>query len=120
MSLPMDQHDKSTTGGGKTPVRWEVVATAPGLAPAQIIAGRLRAEGIPARAWQESAGRATGLVVGLLGLGYVEVPEEYVEQALDILGTAVADLDPADDNLLDEDLEPEPFDEWNDDNVREE
>ena len=91
MSLPMDQSDKSTTGGGSKPVRWEVVATAPGLAPAQIIAGRLQAEGIPARAWQESAGRAAGLVVGLLGLGYVEVPEEFVEQALDILGTAVAD-----------------------------
>ena len=36
-------------------------------------------------------GFATGLVVGLLGLGYVEVPEEFVERALDILGTAVND-----------------------------
>lgn len=100
----MDSSDKSTTGGGGSePVRWEVVATAPGLAPAQIIVGRLQADGIPARAWQESAGRAAGLVVGLLGLGYVEVPEAFVEQALDVLGTAVGDE--PDDALDDDDTD---------------
>jgi Putative prokaryotic signal transducing protein len=57
----------------------------PGLAPAQILAGRLQSEGIPAYAWQEGAGQATGLVVGLLGAGRVMVPEEFGERALEIL-----------------------------------
>lgn len=79
---------------GKTPgeqkeIIWEVVSQEAGLLPAQIMAGRLQSEGIPARAWQEGAGRATGLVVGLLGTGYVEVPQEYVAQAQQILAENV-------------------------------
>jgi hypothetical protein len=61
----------------------------PGITPATIVAGRLQAEGIPVRAWQEGAGQALGLTVGLLGTGYVAVPEEYVAQALEILATDV-------------------------------
>ena len=71
--------------------RWEEVATTSGITTAQILAGRLQSEGIPARAWQESAGQAAGLVVGLLGMGHVLVPQEYAEQALNIL----ADVDDA-------------------------
>ena len=70
---------------GQNETRWEEVATTSGITTAQILAGRLQSEGIPARAWQESAGQATGLVIGLLGMGHVLVPEEYVERALDIL-----------------------------------
>lgn len=66
-------------------VRWEVVTKTPGITVAEIIAGRLQAEGIPARAWQEGAGEALGLIVGLLGAGHVVVPEEYAEQARAIL-----------------------------------
>ncbi len=66
-------------------VRWQEVATASGITAAQIIVGRLQSEGIPARAWQEGAGQATGLVVGLLGTAHVVVPEEFAEQARDIL-----------------------------------
>lgn len=76
---------QENTPGEQKEIFWEVVAEAAGLMPAQIIAGHLQSEGIPARAWQEGAGRATGLVVGLLGTGYVEVPREYVEQARVIL-----------------------------------
>jgi hypothetical protein len=66
-------------------VKWEVVARMPGLTPAaEILAARLHSEGIPARAYQE-AGGAIGLTVGLLGIGYVAVPEEYAEEALSIL-----------------------------------
>ena len=87
---PNDQNGSDeTTGSGQKETRWEEVATTFGITAAQILAGRLHSEGIPARAWQESAGQATGLVVGLLGMGHVIVPEEYVEQALDIL----ADVD---------------------------
>jgi hypothetical protein len=65
-------------------VRWAVVARMPGLMPAEILAGRLQSEGIPARAYQEASG-AIGVTVGLLGIGYVAVPEEYAEEALAIL-----------------------------------
>ena len=65
-------------------VKWVVVARMPGLTPAEILAARLNGDGIPARAYQE-AGGAIGLTVGLLGIGYVAVPEEYVEEALAIL-----------------------------------
>ena len=72
-------------GGEAEPVRWEIVERTSGRLPAHIKAGRLQAEGIPARAWAESAGVAYGLTVGLLGTGYVSVPEEYVDQAQEIL-----------------------------------
>jgi hypothetical protein len=65
-------------------ITWEVVARMPGLTPAQILAARLHSEGIPARAYQEASG-AIGLTVGLLGIGYVAVPEEFADEALAIL-----------------------------------
>ena len=96
---PRDQNSSDeTTAGGKKEIRWEEVATTFGITPAQILVGRLQSEGIPARAWQESAGQATGLVVGLLGMGHVIVPEEYVEQALDILADVENDVDEEDED----------------------
>ncbi len=110
-NIPMndDRHtsDTETTLGGQQNIRWEVVARMPGLTPAIIMAGRLKAEGIPTRAWQEGAGQALGLTVGLLGNGYVAVPEEYVEQAMEILG-----FEPIEDDDYDDD---EEWDEWEDD-----
>lgn len=76
-----------TTPGGRRETRWEIVTKTQGLAPAEIIAQRLRSEGIPARAWQEGAGQALGLTVGLLGTGYVGVPETFLDQAQEILST---------------------------------
>jgi hypothetical protein len=70
---------------------WRNVAKTGGLLQAQIMAGRLQAEGIPARAWQEGAGGALGLTVGLLGTGYLDVPEEYVAQAQEILAWEFAE-----------------------------
>ncbi len=66
-------------------ITWEIVAKTPGITVAEIIAGRLQSEGIPARAWQEGAGEALGLIVGLLGTGHVVVPEEYADRARAIL-----------------------------------
>jgi hypothetical protein len=77
--------ERETNPGGRQEIRWKVVAKTPGITPAHIIVGRLQAEGIPARAWQEGAGRAIGLTVGLLGAGHVEVPEEYFDQAIELL-----------------------------------
>lgn len=79
---------QETTPGGRESVKWEVVAETMGLLPAQIIAGRLQSEGLPARAWQESAGLVHGLTVGPLGTGYVSVPESVAEQAREILRRA--------------------------------
>jgi hypothetical protein len=91
-SLPLPQdsrEDRETFPGGKQEVKWVEVAQTFGLTQAQIIAGRLQAENIPAYAWQEGAGQATGLVVGLLGAGHVMVPEEFEERALEILSDDV-------------------------------
>ena len=96
-----NSHEKSSIDksavDGKKEIRWEEIATTSGITTAQILAGRLQSEGIPARAWQESAGQAVGLVVGLLGMGHVMVPEEYVEQALDILEDVDDRVDEEDD-----------------------
>ncbi len=76
---------QTTTPGGDQPNQWKVATKTAGITPATIIAGRLQANGIPARAWQEGAGQAYGLTVGLLGNGYVMVPETYLEQAKALL-----------------------------------
>jgi len=80
-----EKRDAAGPGGAMREVRWVTVEQTPGITVAEIIAGRLQAEGIPARAWQEGAGEALGLMVGLLGTGHVVVPEEYAEQARAIL-----------------------------------
>lgn len=74
-----------TSPDGSEPIQWQVVAKRNGLMQAAIVAGRLQAAGVPARAWQDGAGLAIGLTVGLLGTGYVAVPEEYTAQAEAIL-----------------------------------
>ena len=81
--------EQATAPGDDREIKWEVVTKTAGLTPAEIIAQRLQSEGIPARAWQEGAGQAFGLTVGLLGNGYVIVPEPYLEQAKAILAEPV-------------------------------
>jgi hypothetical protein len=81
------------SSGDSQEVRWVVVKRTPGITVAEIYVGRLQSEGIPARAWQEGAGEALGLMVGLLGTGHVVVPEEYVEQAQAILAAAEAEFE---------------------------
>lgn len=83
-ALPEEDKDRTSTGAPRE-VRWVVVARTPGITAAEIIVGRLRSEDIPARAWQEGAGEALGLMVGILGTGNVVVPEEFADRALAIL-----------------------------------
>lgn len=89
-----DKRPKDDADAAQEPrnVQWEEVATTDGLTQAQILAGRLQSEGIPARAWQESIGQSTGLVIGPLGTGHVLVPAAYVEQALSILADVDEDI----------------------------
>lgn len=83
--LPEADNSQSATPQEGQEIAWEIVAKTPGITVAEIIAGRLQSEGIPARAWQEGAGEALGLIVGLLGTGHVVVPEEYADRARAIL-----------------------------------
>ena len=101
---PPYAHDRNsadeTNPGDQKETRWEEVASTSGITAAQILAGRLQSEGIPARAWQESAGQATGLVVGILGTGHVIVPEAYAERAREILADVDSYIDEDDEDSL--------------------
>lgn len=73
-----------TTPSGKNPIQWVLIEKTMGLIPAQIMADRLKYEGIQARAIQEGAG-AFGLTVGILGEGRVYVPRDQEVEARQIL-----------------------------------
>lgn len=94
-----NDHSAETSSGRHKSAKWEIVARTSGLIPAQIIAGRLRSEGIPVRAWQEAAGQAIGLTVGILGTGYVAVPQEFLSRAEAILDENETDQTEAFDDL---------------------
>ncbi len=94
--------EKTIPPGGDQEVRWKVVAKTAGFAQASIIAGRLKAEGIPAHVWQEGAGRAIGLTVGILGTGYISVPEELADKAERILAEGEQEWDQRDEALFDD------------------
>lgn len=66
-------------------VIWKEVYKIHGLSEAQIVAGQLRAEGIPARAMPLEAGSRIGLTVGKLGEAVVLVPESHLSQAEEII-----------------------------------
>jgi hypothetical protein len=85
-NIPTDNAGE-TTPGGQQEAKWVAVMKTAGLLPAQIIADSLQAQGIPAHAWQEGAGRALGLMVGVLGIGYVMVPESHEEAARNFLAS---------------------------------
>jgi hypothetical protein len=71
-------------------VQWVKIMETPGTLSAEVIAGRLKSEGIPAWVWQQGAGRAMGLTYGPMGRGHVMVPEEYQQEAEHILEAEVA------------------------------
>ena len=81
-----------TTKGQDEPVKWTRVATVGGKPTASIIAGRLEVNGIPTRVTQEAAGvNVFAVNVGILGSAHIWVPEEYQEQAENILAHDWAD-----------------------------
>lgn len=91
--IPDQDNSAGATPGDAQEINWVVVEKTSGITVAEIIAGRLQSEGIPARAWQEGAGEALGLIVGLLGTGHVVVPEEYADQARAILAADAAAME---------------------------
>ena len=64
---------------------WIQIFKTYGLPEAQIVAGQLTAEGIPAKAMPLEAGGRMGISVGKLGEAAVFVPGEFVEQAEEII-----------------------------------
>ena len=79
----------TTTGGGKedrTPV---VVWEAANRMEAEIVAGRLQSEGIPAIIRGEALGTIYGLTTGTLAAANVLVPALLAEKALAILTSSV-------------------------------
>jgi len=104
-SLP-DETDKAgeassqageTTPGGQETVRWVSVATTMGPLRAEVLRGRLEAEGIPALVIREAAGGIYAVTVGLLGEADVLVPEELAERAREILGEDIEEEPPRDE-----------------------
>ena len=67
--------------------KWVKFWETSGILSAKVIAGRLRAEGIPAWTWQQGAGAAMGLTFGPMGRGHVMVPEEQLDQARRIMAS---------------------------------
>jgi len=78
----MDENEQET---------WEVAATASGLAKANVIAGRLTAEGIRTCLSYESAGAIYGITIDGLGEVRILVPAAEKERAAEILARAWED-----------------------------
>lgn len=84
--------------------RLVVVYTAAGPGPADIIQGSLLAAGIPATTSREGAGAAYGLTVGPLGMVDILVPEEFADQAEQLLAAMQhGDLDDDSDAIIEDD-----------------
>ena len=83
-------------------MRWVTVETTTGLLLAEMTAQRLIVAGIPASAWQEGAGHALGLTVGLLGEGHVLVPEEYALAARELLEQIEGDWQETEEDQYDD------------------
>ncbi|MEM8858873.1 MAG: DUF2007 domain-containing protein [Chloroflexota bacterium] len=62
-------------------IAWIEVYKTYGLSEAQIIAGQLHAEGIPAQVMPLEAGSRIGITIGKLGEVAVLVPEDQLEKA---------------------------------------
>lgn len=82
-------------------MEWRVVFTTTNAADAEIVAGRLRSEQIPAMVHQEAGGRALGITVGMLGEVKVLVRPGDYERAIAILEPDYPDeLPDATDSLI--------------------
>ncbi|MBN1966575.1 MAG: hypothetical protein JW910_18125 [Anaerolineae bacterium] len=96
-----DQDNTPITRPGPGGKLWYVVATVNGDELAALVAGQIESAGIPVWVYREAAGRAIGLTMGLLGASDVLVPEEYYEDALNLL-----DAEDEDDPALDDGVPP--------------
>jgi DNA-directed RNA polymerase subunit RPC12/RpoP len=91
-------------------IKWVKFWETPGSLAAEVIAGRLKAEGIPAWVWQQGAGAAMGLVYGPMGRGHVMVPEEELDHARRVMATDLTPEVSGEEALLEADLDSEEDD----------
>ena len=73
--------------------RWEQVATAAGMAQANIILGRLESEGIPVKLNYEAVGTIYAVTVDGLGEVKILVPRADQERARELLARSFDDRD---------------------------
>lgn len=71
--------------------KWEVAATEPGWWKADIVKGKLEAEGIPVELRYEAVGKVYGLTVDGLGAVEILVPRESLEKAREVLSQSFGD-----------------------------
>jgi hypothetical protein len=64
---------------------WQTITSVQGELQAEVIRGLLEAQDIPVNLSQEGVARAYGLGVGPLSEVEILVPENYIEQAKDVL-----------------------------------
>ena len=86
-------------------IKWVKFWETSGSLPAELIAGRLRVEGIPCWVWQQGAGAAMGLIYGPMGRGHVMVPEEQLEHARRVMATDFTAGVGGEDEWLESDLD---------------
>jgi hypothetical protein len=84
-------------------VKWVRFWETPGILAAEVIAGRLQTEGIPAWVWQQSAGAAMGLNYGPMGRGHVMVPEDQLELARQIMASNLSFENASGEHLVEDD-----------------
>ena len=93
-------HSKQSSQGGEAPVHWIVVAIAVGL-EAEVLRSKLQSDGIPCLLKRESVGSVIGITLGPLGETQVLVPQEYTEQAMQLLNESESEQD-SEDSTSDE------------------
>jgi len=89
------------------PPRLVTIYTSMGLLPAEVIKSKLEAAGIPALLRYQSAGPVIGITVDGLGEVQVLVPQEFEEEALDLIEPVeIGDDEFEDEEWEDDDLSP--------------
>ncbi len=96
---------KPKMSDGSEAIKWVKFWETSGSLSAEVIAGRLRSEGIPAWVWQQGAGAAMGLIYGPMGRGHVMVPEEQLERARQIMADDLSDIAAGEEARPDRDSE---------------
>ncbi len=96
----MNTTDASNLGDqNNQEMKWVPAAKVQGELSAEVLASQLRAADIPVTVWQESVGNTFGISIGPLGTVSVMVPEEYLEQAQELLDLESV-LDPVHEDVV--------------------
>lgn len=106
--IPAERSAGSTTGGGFTAEPVAVWSAGTRL-EAEVVAGRLQSEGIPALIRAEALGAIYGLTTGSLAAATVLVPAPLADKALEIL-TSDVDWEDEPDHSFDHPIGDRPGD----------